>query len=167
MDTRITIGKIIAPHGVRGEVKVLPLTDFPDRFQTMKSVWLDIKGKEMGVESVRFNNETPLVKFSGIDDRDQAEKLRNGLLQVLPEELVVLPAGHYYQFQIIGLAVSNEVGLSLGTVSEIIQTGANDIYVVKNQQGKELLIPALKETVLAIDIPAGRMVVKLLPGLGD
>lgn len=167
MDNWITIGKILSPHGVRGEVKVLPLTDFPDRFQRMKSVWLDINDGPMDIEKVRFNNDIPLIKFRSIDDRDGAEKLRNGLLQVRQSELTTLPDGQYYQFQIIGLAVFDQEGLPMGTVSAIIETGANDIYVIKDPAGKELLLPALKQTVLLIDIPAGRMVVKLLPGLVD
>jgi len=167
MDNLITIGKILAPHGVRGEVKVLPLTDFPDRFQQMKSVWLDIHHGLMDIEKVRFNNDIPLIKFRGIDDRDEAEKLRNGLLQVQQSELMPLPAGHYYQYQIIGLEVMDQAGLPLGRIGSIIETGANDIYVVVDPQGRELLLPALKQTVLTVDIAAGRMVVKLLPGLVD
>lgn len=167
METRITIGKIIAPHGVRGEVKVLPLTDFPERFQNMKSIWLDLQGTALDVEKVRVVNDTILVKFKGTDDRDMAEKLRNGLLQVMPDELTPLPEGHFYRFQIIGLAVFDPAGLPLGSVSDILETGANDIYVVKNGQGKELLIPALKKTVHSIDIAAGRMVVEIPPGLSD
>lgn len=167
METRITIGKIISPHGVKGEVKVLPLTDFPQRFQTMRSVWVDLKGREMEIEQVRSVSEAILVKFKGIDDRDMAEKLRNGILQILPDELTPLPEGHYYRFQIIGLSVFDPEGAALGSVSDVLETGANDIYVVKDREGKELLIPALKSIVLSIDLTAGRMVVKIPPGLGD
>jgi 16S rRNA processing protein RimM len=167
MEERISIGKILAPHGVKGEVKVMPLTDFPKRFTKMKSVWVDTHASFLDMESVRFQNEIILIKFAGINTRDAGEALKGSLLQVSREEVVPLPPGHYYHFQIVGLTVVNQQGEKIGCIKEILETGAHDIYVVKREESNDLLVPALKQIVREIDLPAGRMVVDLPPGLDE
>ncbi|MDD2498026.1 MAG: ribosome maturation factor RimM [Desulfitobacteriaceae bacterium] len=167
MEQRIDIGKILVPHGVKGEVKVLPLTDFPDRFVKMKRVWVDTQNSFLDIESIRFQNKIVLIKFAGVNNRDEGETLKGGLLQISHEEVVPLPPGHYYHFQIVGLNVFDHHGEKIGRVKEILKTGANDIYVVKRDEGKDLLVPALKKIVREIDVAAGRMVVDLPPGLDD
>lgn len=156
----ITIGKAVAPHGVRGDVRVVPLTDFPDRFLKLKEVRLD-DGRVLAVEAAKHHKQFVLLKFRGLDDRTAVEPLRGRLLQVGRADLVALPAGHYYIFDIIGLQVFDEDGASLGKITDVLATGANDVYIADREGQPPLLIPALKDVVRLIDIPGGRMVVKL------
>ncbi|MBP2651295.1 MAG: Ribosome maturation factor rimM [Firmicutes bacterium] len=156
----ITIGKIVAPHGVRGDVRVIALTDFPERFQTMKQVLLD-NGQKLDISGVKYHKQDVLMKFRGLDDRNAVEALKGKLLQVTKEELVDLPEGHYYTFDIIGLAVYDEDGQPLGTITDVITTGSNDVYVAEVAGKTPVLIPALKDVVKNIDLPNKRMTVKL------
>lgn len=156
----IAIGKIVAPHGVRGDVRVIPLTDFPQRFDGLKRVLLD-DGTALNVEHTRWNKQFVLIKFKGKDDRNNVEALRGKLLKVTRDELYPLPAGHFYIFDIIGLKVYDEEGVFLGTVNDVMSTGSNDVYITEQDGQQPLLIPALKEVVKTIDIPGGKMVVKL------
>jgi len=164
---RIIIGKITSPHGIKGEVKVQPLTDYPERFYKTKSVWVDAKKNYLSIESVREQLELFLVKFQGIDERDEAEKLINSFLTIDADQVMDLPPGHFYRFQIIGLGVYDVQGAYLGELTDILETGANDVYVVKREEQKELLIPALKSIVREIDVEKKRMTVKLPEGLDD
>lgn len=159
-DDKVIIGKIGAPHGVRGDVRVIPLTDFPDRFHQLKMVYTD-DGAKLTVESARFHKQFVLVKFRGIDTMNEAELLRGKLIKVRREDAVVLPEGHYYFFDIIGLSVFTETGEHLGDIADILQTGSNDVYIAERKNEKPLLIPALKEVVLQIDIPGKKMIVRL------
>jgi len=156
----ISIGKITAPHGVRGEVRVIPDTDFPERFEQMKTIRLD-DGSVWSVLGVKYHKHFVLLTLKGIDSKNAAEPLRNKVIQVRPDELVPLPTGHYYHFQIIGLEVFTEDGEFLGQVKDIITTGSNDVYVVEQEGQRPVLVPALKRVVLDIDLPGGKMKVKL------
>lgn len=167
LEKRISIGKILAPHGVKGEVKVLPLTDFPERFSQRDRVWVDRKSTFLEIEGVRQQNRFLLIKLAGINDRDEAENLKNALIQVPEEEVVPLPSGHYYHFQIVGLKVYDIRGNFLGVINDILETGANDIYLVPRPDKKDLLIPALKTVVLEINPASGRMTVEIPAGLDD
>lgn len=159
-DKMIKIGQIVAPQGVRGEVRVLPLTDFPERFKSLKVARLD-DGTSLQVESVRYHQQFVLVKFVGLDNRNLVEHLRNKLIEIERKDLMPLPEGHYHVFDIIGLSVYNEQDEFLGKISDILQTGSNDVYIVEQQDKQPLLIPGLKSVVLKIDIPGGKMIVKL------
>ena len=156
----ISIGKIVAPHGVRGDVRVIPLTDFPERFRKTKRVFCD-GGLVLDIENVKYNKQFVLLKFCDVNSMDEAEKLRNKHISLPKEELVKLPKDHYYQFEIIGLNVFSDQDEYLGKVSEILQTGSNDVYVVRKEGCKDLLIPALKAVVISIDVPASKMTVRL------
>ncbi len=157
----IAVGKAVAPHGVRGDVRVVPLTDYPERFQKTKEVRLE-DGRILAVESAKFHKQFVLLKFRGLDDRDAVEFLRGKLLLVGRDDLVKLPAGHYFIFEIVGLKVYDEAGACLGTITDVLATGANDVYIAEKQPGeKPILIPAIKEVVRAIDLPGGRMTVRL------
>lgn len=156
----ITIGKIVAPHGVRGDVRILPLTDFPNRFHDLKEVFVDDVG-QLKLESARQHKNMILLKFTGFDSMNDSERLRGKLVKIGQQDLVKLPAGQYYIFDIIGLTVVTETGELLGTISDVLQPGSNDVYVVNQPGKKELLIPAIKEVVKEIDITGKRMVVKL------
>jgi 16S rRNA processing protein RimM len=160
MDNMIVIGKIGAPQGVRGEVRVTPLTDFPERFRELKTALLD-DGTSLPIESVRYHQQFVLLKFRGMDNRNDIEHLRGKLIKVERKDLVQLPAGHYYIFDIVGLEVYTEEEEYLGKITDVLETGSNDVYIVEQKDKQPLLIPALKSVVLQIDIPTGKMIVKL------
>lgn len=168
MDELVSIGEVTAPHGVRGEVRVLPLTDFPERFRGLKRLFVkrpQQAAEERGVERVRFHKKFVILKLEGVDTRDDAETLRRALLQVAPDEVYPLPEGYYYVFQVIGLRVFDEDGRKIGVVEDVLFTGANDVYIVKTADGREILLPAVEEVIRHIDLDEGRMEVRLLPGL--
>lgn len=159
-DKMIVIGKIGAPQGVRGEVRIIPLTEFPERFKKLKTAHLD-DGTDLEVESVRYHQEFVLLKFKGLNDRNAIEHLKNRLIQIERKDLMPLPEGHYHVFDIIGLTVYNEQDECLGNISDVLQTGSNDVYVVEQKDKLPLLIPGLKSVVQKIDIASGKMIVKL------
>ena len=166
---RIKIAKVINTHGVRGEVKAIPLSDFPERFNSLRTVFLE-KGNgytEYRVESIRWHKNELLIKFEGIENPEQAEMLKNKYLSVKVKDTVPLPEDCFYFFEIIDLDVVDVNGVKLGTVQDILQTGANDVYVVHRDKGKELLIPALKKVVKQVDLERGIMVVDIPRGLLD
>ena len=150
------VAKILTPHGVRGEVKLLPLTDFPHRFAQTEYLLLADRTK-LYLESVRMQKNAILVKFRGLDTPEDWSPLRNKELFVTEDELMPLPAGQYYIHQIVGLEVVDEQEQILGRVTDVLQTGSNDVYVVKTTDGKELLLAAIDSVVKEIDIAAGRM----------
>lgn len=156
----VAIGEIVAPHGVRGDIRVLPLTDFPERFRKLKNVLLD-DGTNLAIEGVKYHKQFVLLKICGLDSMNAVEHLRGKLINVKQEDTVKLPEGHYYHFQIVGLKVYTETGEYLGIVTDILQTGSNDVYVAEQEDKPPVLIPALKQVVTSIDIDAGQMIVKL------
>ena len=163
-----SIGKIVAPHSVRGDVRIIPWTDFPDRFYNLKTVYLDDADHQVSVESVRPHKKNFLVKFQGCDNMNDALALKGKILKVRREELAPLPEGHFYIFDIIGLEVFTESGESLGDVTDVLETGSNDVYVVEAKESsalpkrrQPLLIPALKEVVKKIDLANKQMIVRL------
>lgn len=159
-DSLITIGKIVAPHGVRGDVRVVPLTDFPERFKKLKSVFLD-DNTMLDIQGVKYHKQFVLLKFRGLDSINDIEYLRGKSLRIQRKDVPPLPEGQYYQFDIIGLNVYTEEEEFLGTINDILETGSNDVYVVELDEKKQILIPALKEVVKNIDISSGKMIVKL------
>lgn len=172
----IVVGEVICPWGNRGEIKIIPHTDFPERFQQMEAVRLFKKDVEEPVglfplESCREHKDGLLLKLSHVDSIDEAEKLRGMLIKVSVDELMPLPPGRYYIFQIIGLECQTVTGQRLGLVTEVLQTGANDVYVVKTYPGvsrqKEILIPVIPDVVKDIRPEEGVLIVHLLDGLLD
>ena len=158
-ENRITIGRIGAPHGVRGEMRVIPLTDFPERFEGMKTV---MAGDELlHISQVRYHKRFVLLTFEEHPTREEAMRLTGRTLTVPREEAAPLAEGEFYTFDIIGLTALDTCGTILGTVENVIRTGSNDVYAVRSPDGREILIPALKRVVKEIDIAAGRMVVEL------
>lgn len=161
----IVIGEITKPHGVRGEVRVKPHTDEPERFTWLEQVYVGESAQRlMLVEKARVHQNTVLLKLTAVNDRTEAEALRGEWLMVPEEEALPLEEGEYFLFQLKGLAVSTVEGELLGTLVSVIETGANHVFVVQGDQG-ELLLPDIEEVVQDIDFENGRMVVKLLPGL--
>lgn len=162
----ISIGKIVGISGNKGEVKVEILTDFPERFKNLKKVYIE-KNKEMSeleIENVNYRDNSVIIKFAGIENIKMAKKLLNSYLKIETKDLVKLKEGQYYYFQIIGLNVETLEGKKIGKITEIIKTGSNDVYVV-SQNGKEILIPAIKEVVKEIDLENKIMKVCLLKGI--
>lgn len=158
MDKRIVIGKIGAPHGIRGEVRITPLTDFPGRFENLRMVF--VEEQEIVIERMQYHHRFIILKFAGVNDRSAAELFKGKLLHVDRKDVPPLEPGEYYAFDVIGLKVTDEVQGELGEIVEILKTGSNDVYIAK-QNGRETLIPALKSVVLQIDLENGRMQVCL------
>ena len=167
----LAVGRVLRPHGVRGEVRVQVLTDFPERLEQHAVFYLahpdspeDVQRRP--VDSMRFHQQLLLLKLEGCDDRNEAEELRDLLVQIPIEEAAPLEEGEYYHFQVLGVEVETESGESLGRVTEVLETGANDVYIVRGPRG-EVLIPAIESVVRVLDVEAKRMVVSPLPGMLD
>lgn len=169
MEDLLQVGAITQPHGVHGEVKVFPMTDDVRRFKKCKELVLDT-GKEkinVEVESVKFFKQFVILKFKGYDDMDSVEKLRTKGLFVTRANAVKLKKDEYFIADLIGLQVLDEEEKELGTLVDVIETGANDVYSVKTNEGKEILFPAIKECILNVDMENRQMHVHVMPGLLD
>lgn len=165
----ISVGEICGTRGLHGELKVLPLTDFPERFKGMEEIWVEC-GPRSGlykIESYRAYKQLLLFKLAGINTVEEAAGLVKGLLKIDEGEVFPLPDDTHYVFQLLGLEVDDLERGYLGKLTEVLQTGANDVYVIKGERYGEVLIPAIKDVVLDIDLATSRMKVKLLPGLID
>jgi 16S rRNA processing protein RimM len=157
----LVIGRVTAPFGTKGEVRVRPETDFPERFGELEEVCLELHGGEERVARVLKARVTPkgvLLSLEGYEDRDRAGALRGAWLKVRPSMAVPLPEGAYYVHQVLGLRAATEEGRDLGEIVEVIRSGANDVYVTPSA-----MIPATREVVRKIDLEGGRMVVSLPP----
>ncbi len=169
MEDLLRVGVISSTHGIRGEVKVFPTTDDNNRFKLLKEVILDT-GKEhitLKIETVRFFKQMVILKFKGIDNINDIEKYKGKDLLVTRENAVPLADNEYFIYDIIDSQVVLEDGSSIGTLVEVLTTGANDVYVVKSQEGKELLLPVIDDCVKQIDTENKKVTVHLLSGLLD
>lgn len=167
MEDMLQVGVITQTHGIKGEVKVFPTTDDAQRFKKLKKVTLD-NGKErreLEITSVKFFKNLVILKFKGIDDINEVEKYKKAALFVTREDAVPLEENEYFIADLIGLKVVSDEGEELGTLDDVLQTGANDVYVVKNDKGEEILVPAIKDCVKNVDIEGGEIILHLLPGL--
>ena len=156
----VAVARIASPHGVRGEVKLLPLTDFPHRFENTASLHL-ADGSKLYLETTRFSKNMILAKFKNMDTPESWIPLRNQELYVPEDELMPLPEGRYYIFQLIGLSAVDAENRALGKLVDVLQTGSNDVYVFKDQAGRELLIPAIEQYVHEIDLKKGQIRISL------
>ncbi len=156
---------MLKPWGYRGDVKVQILTDFPKHLAKLKTVYLGSDARVTQVERARLHSGFALMKFAGYDTPEAAAKLRGQVVQIPLEEAARLRKGQYFHHQIIGLQVFTTEGESLGLIEEILETGANDVYVVRREDNRELLLPAITDVVQEIDLENKRMVVRLMPGL--
>jgi 16S rRNA processing protein RimM len=169
MENLLRVGVISNTHGIRGEVKVFPTTDDVNRFKELKQVILDT-GKEhmnLEIESVKFFKQMAILKFKGMDNINDIEKYKGKDLLVTRDNAVQLEEDEYFIYDIIGAKVINEEEQELGELVEVMQTGANDVYVVKLLDGKEILIPVIKDCVLEVDTDNKIVQVHLMPGLLD
>lgn len=169
MEDFFQIGIVTSPHGVKGELKVFPTTDDPRRFKRLKEVILDT-GKErlfLEIEDVKFLKQLVVLKFKGLDSRDEVERYRRASLLVARENAVRLGRNEYFRADLIGLTVRNEDGAEIGRLKDVMETGANDVYVIELADGRELLLPAIRQCVLEVDVEAGFVRIHILEGLLD
>ncbi len=169
MEDFLQIGIITSPHGLKGEVKVYPTTDDNKRFKKLKKVYVEQKGErqECSVESARFFKNMVILKLKEFQDINEVEHLRKASLLVERKDAVPLNEDEYFIADLIGLSVLTEDGELLGTLTDVMVTGANDVYVVKDSAGNELLIPAIKDCILSINLEKEQMLIHLLEGLRD
>ncbi len=168
MTKYLEIGQIVNTFGVKGMVKVKPFTDdTKKRFDNLKKVYIQNKNtrKEYEIEEVKYHKEMVLIKFKGVESLDEANLLRNYYLVVDRDKEEPLEEGTYYIVDMIGLEVYTDEGEKLGILDDVFNSGSSDIYVVKNELGKQILLPAIEDVVKKIDIEQRKMIVHLIPGL--
>ena len=169
MEDLLQVGIITSTHGVRGEVKVYPTTDDPRRFRRLKEGVLDTGREKLNleIEGVKFFKQFVILKFKGLDNINDIEKYRQKSLYVTRKNAVRLQRDEYFIADLIGLKVQDEDGTELGTLKDVIETGANDVYEVEMADGRSLLLPAIKQCILNVDVENGMMQVHVLEGLLD
>ena len=168
MTKYLEIGQIVNTFGIKGMVKVKPFTkDTKKRFDNLKKVYIQNKNtrKEYEIEEVKYHKEMVLIKFKGIDNPEDANLLRNYYLVVDRDKEEPLEEGTYYIVDMIGLEVYTEKGEKLGILDDVFSYGSSDIYVVKNELGKQILLPAIEDVIKNIDMEKRKMTVHLIPGL--
>jgi 16S rRNA processing protein RimM len=161
----LAVGKLRRPHGVHGEIIMDVLTDFPERLKPGKKMLAGDQHQPVQIRSVRGHDQALLIAFTGIDTPEQAGEFRNQILYATVADQPPLEDGEYYHHELIGLSVYDEQGNLLGELAEIMETGANDVYVVRPEAGQEILLPAIDEVILEINLEKKTMSVHLLPGL--
>lgn len=160
MEKQVVIGTVIAPHGVRGDLRILPQTDHPEQFLELSYLLLE-DGRSLPVTSARFHKRMILMKCKGVDTMNDAELLRGKKVLINSEDLPQLEEGEYYVADLIGLPVFDTAGTQLGALKEVLSTGSNDVYVIAVTEGKDVLVPALKKHVKEINLQDRRIVVEL------
>lgn len=167
MTKYLEIGQIVNTFGIKGMVKVKPFTDNIERFSNLEKIYIKNKSgqTEYKIQEVKYYKNMVLVKFEGIENPEQADLLRNSYLIVDRETEEPLEAGRYYIVDMIGLDVFTDDNEYLGKLEDIYNTGSNDIYVVKNELGKQVLLPAIEDVIKNIDMDNKKVIVHLIPGL--
>jgi 16S rRNA processing protein RimM len=158
----IIVGEVTRPHGVRGAVRVLPVTDFPDRLLRRRHVVLVHAGRarSMRVEQAAAAGQFVVLKLAGVDTPEAAKDLRGAEVCVPHTEVPPPPPGQFYVFQIVGLRCRTPEGQTVGTVVEVLRTGSNDVYVVRAPDGRKILLPAVQGIVESVDVAAGEIIVR-------
>ena len=169
MEQYFRVGVFANTHGIRGEIKVYPTTDDVSRFRDLKEVILDTKKEPipLEVEGVKFFKNMVILKFKGIDNINDIEKYKGCDLLVSRENAVPLEEGEFYLADIMGMPVIDEEERELGVIREVLQTGANDVYIIQKKRGGEILLPAIPSCILDIDFENNRTKVHLMPGLEE
>ena len=160
MDKQICIGTIVAPHGVRGDIRILPQTEHPEQFLDLDYLLLD-DGRTLHLTNARFHKRMALVKCREVNNMNEAELLRGKKVFIRTEDLPELEEGEFYVADLLGCKVIDTAGAKIGELKDVISTGSNDVYVVATAEGKELLVPALKQHVKEINPEERRIVVEL------
>ena len=166
-DEFITIGKVVSTQSNKGEVNVFPLTDSTDRFKNLYTLFLRNSNSraKFNIEKMRIKENTVILKLKDIENIQEAKMIVGSFLEVERENAVKLPKDTYFLFEIIGLEVYDENNIFLGKVENVISTGSNDVYIVKDKNKKELSIPAIREVVKNIDLEKKRITIKMVDGL--
>ena len=169
MEDRLRVGVIASTHGVRGEVKVFPTTDDVNRFKKLKNVILDTGHEELTltIESVKFFKNMAILKFKEFNNINEIEKYKGRDLLIRRDQAVSLGPDENFIGDLIGLSVVTDEGQAFGVLKDVLQTGANDVYVIEGAEGKEYLFPAIKQCILKVDLEAGKVIVHILDGLLD
>lgn len=167
MQEYLEIGQIVNTFGVKGMVKVNPFTDDITRFEKLKTVYICKKSsmEEVEIEEVKYHKNMVLLKLKGIDDMNLAEKYKGMYLKIHRKDAIKLPKDTYFIADLIGLEVYTDEGILLGKVDDIYNTGSNDIYVVKDELGKQVLLPGIKEVLKDINLSQEKIIVHLIKGL--
>ena len=165
----LEVGKIVNTHGLRGEVKIVPWTDTPDVFENLAYVFVNTRQgqKKLTVKQVKYQKNNLIVKFSEIDRIEEAEQYKNSVVLAEREMLGELPEGVYYIADLIGLEVWEENGAKIGVIADVFNTGSNDIYAVKREGKKDLLLPVIDQVVLNVDLEQREITVHLMEGLDE
>jgi len=161
----LVIGKLRKPHGVHGEIAMEILTDFPERIKTGSEVFMGNDYKPLHIRNIRQHNQLLLISFEEYLDPEKASECRNQFISIPSTELPELPSGDFYHHQILGLQVYDEDGRLLGKIENILETGANDVFVIRLNEGDEILLPAIDSTIKRIDLERGELYVNILPGI--
>lgn len=161
----LAVGKLRRPHGVRGDILLEVFTDFPERLKPGVNLFVGDDHKPMRLTRARNRDNLLILRFSGFSTPEEVTSLTNQILYVKSEEIPALPVGEYYHHQLLGLNVAEDTGQPLGSIAEVIETGANDVLVVKLPSGKELLLPWNEDVIRQIDLSQKIVTVHLLPGL--
>ncbi|HEU4793121.1 MAG TPA: ribosome maturation factor RimM [Nitrolancea sp.] len=161
-EVRLMIGEIVAAQGLRGDVRMRILTHFPERIHHLKHVFLGDEPQSRRLLAAQIRGNVAILSFEGVTSRESAEELRGLPVRIALDQAAPLPDDEYFYFQLIGLPVYDEAGTLLGKLAEILETGANDVYVIRGGPGGELLLPAIKSVILRIDLDQGRIVARPL-----
>ncbi|WP_019227124.1 ribosome maturation factor RimM [Sedimentibacter sp. B4] len=164
MKEYIKVGKIVNTHGVKGCLKCIPLTDDMERFDELLYVYTEKDNKKRKIKNVWYRKGLVYLELEDINDMDAAESLRNTFISIYDDQLRELPEGSYYLFDLEGMEVYSDLGEYIGKISEIYQTGANDVYEVKDKN-KSYLIPAVKEVIKEVSVKEKKMVIHVIEGL--
>ncbi len=161
------IGDIVNTQGIKGEMRVIPCVDDVTRFKLLDKVYIDKKGNitEFEVENVRYHKQFVLLKLKGIDDMTAAERLKGSIVKITEDMAIPCEEGEYYIKDLYDMNVVSDEGEELGIITDVLFTGANDVYVITPKEGKDILIPAIKQVVLDVDVENKKMTVHLLEGL--
>lgn len=167
MQDEFQVGAVASVHGIKGEVKVFPTTDDPGKFKRLKTVVLktEKERREVKLESARFFKNMAIVKFQGIETPEEAQKYRGAGLWIGRDQAVPLGKNEYYQADLIGLVVMTEEREELGILTDVLETGANDVYEVTLTDNSKVFFPAIKDCIREIDLENGRMTVHVMEGL--
>ncbi|QCX32253.1 16S rRNA processing protein RimM [Caloramator sp. E03] len=167
MKEYLKVGQIINTHGVKGEVKIYPLTDDINRFKKLKYVFRKVDDEyiKVDVEGIKYVKQFPILKLSNIDTMNDAEKLKNEYIYVDRENAVKLPEGAYFIADLIGLSVVSDDNKYLGKLTDVFSTGSNDVYEITDDNGKKYYIPAIKDVIKIIDLIEGKMIINIIEGL--
>lgn len=165
MKKMLRVGKIANTHGIKGDIKVIPLTDYMERFEELEWVYMDDYEEKFYIQNVKYKKNTVILSFKGYDDINLVEKFKNKYIFIDDTQRRKLPADTYYIADIIGLDVYNIKNEYIGKVKDIIQTGPNEVYVIKGDDNKEIMIPSVKEFIPEISLKEGKVVINPIEGM--